>query len=214
MMTPSDFATALGASLTRATTHAPYLQEAMDRFQITTPARRAAFLANLGHESGGLKYPQEIWGPTAQQKRYERVMVSPWPRSGAEAKQMEFAANRLAYGLGNTEPGDGYRYRGRGWLQITGRANYARARDNLRLHGFPGAPDFEADPDELAEPLWAANAAGMYWLTNGLSHYADIDDFDGVCDLINRGRKTQAEGDSNGYPERLRLYQAALGVVA
>ena len=213
MMTPSDFATALGASLARATTHAPYLQAAMDRFQITTPARRAAFLANLGHESGGLKYPQEIWGPTAQQKRYERVMVAPWPRSGEEAKQMEFAANRLAYGLGNTEPGDGYRYRGRGWLQITGRANYARARDNLRANGFPGAPDFEADPDAMAEPTWAAYAAGMYWLTNGLSHYADIDDFDGVCDLINRGRKTESEGDSNGYPDRLRLYQAALGVV-
>ena len=212
-MTPNDFATALGASLARATTQAPYLQAAMDRFQIITPARRAAFLANLGHESGGLRYLEEIWGPTAQQKRYERNFIAPWPRNREEAKQMEFAANRLAYGLGNVQAGDGTWFKGHGWLQITGRANHARARDDLRANGFPQAPDFEAHPEQLAEPLWAAMAAGMFWFTNGISHYADIGDFDGVCDLINRGRKTQAEGDSNGYPDRLRLYQAALGVV-
>lgn len=209
MMTPLDLATATGASVTRATTNLPYLQDAMDLFQIDTPARRAAFLANIGHESGGLRYSEEIWGPTSQQKRYERDVVAPWPRTAAESRLVDFAANRLAYGLGNTNPGDGHRYRGRGWLQITGRANYTQATADLRAAGFTKAPDFVEEPDKLAEPFWAAYSAGLYWHSRNLNKFADAGDFDGVCDMINRGHKTEREGDSNGFPERLRLWLAA-----
>lgn len=176
-----------GARIDRSEKHAAALTDAMQRFGIDTPIRQAMFLANVGHESGGLHFSTEIWGPTGAQSRYE---------------------GRLD--LGNTEPGDGFRFRGRGWLQTTGRANYARVRDRLRARfSMSEVPDFVATPERLADPEWAALSAADYWNMRGLNGWADKGDFDGVCDLINRGRKTQADGDSNGWNDRVKLYSAA-----
>ena len=85
----------------------PFLNHAMDMFEINSPMREAAFLAQIAHESGELKFFEEIWGPTAAQRRYE-------PPSD------------LAKRLGNTQKGDGRRYKGRGPIQITGRFNYRK----------------------------------------------------------------------------------------
>lgn len=181
-----------GARIDRAERCASALTEAMELYGVNTVSRQSMFLANIGHETGGLHYLTEIWGPTAAQLRYE---------GRAD--------------LGNTQPGDGARYPGHGMLQITGRYNHAAARDRLRKR-FPelGVPDFEAFPELLGVPQWAALSAGDYVERTGCQKYADVNDFDGYCDVINRGRKTAADGDSNGYEDRYKLYKAALGVLS
>lgn len=191
-MDAQTLARCTGARIERARLYAGLLSAGMAFYNITTPIRQAMFLPNVGHESGRLQYTTEIWGPTPAQKGYEGRRD-----------------------LGNTEPGDGSRFRGRGLIQTTGRANYVAVRDRLRER-FAGVPDFVAEPAALAEPQWAALSACDYWDMRRLNDWADKGDFDGVCDLINRGRKTQADGDSNGWADRLALYNAArteLGLV-
>lgn len=176
-LTVQQLATATGAPTAKATAWLAHIQETIDTFQINTPARAAAFLAQIGHESGYLLYNKEIWGPTAAQLRYE----------GRKD-------------LGNTRPGDGSRYRGRGLVQMTGRANYAKTRDELRKN-FPDAPDFEATPEKLEEPKWAALSAGLYWHVKNLNALADAGKFELVTRRIN--------GGLNGQADRLRLHALA-----
>jgi putative chitinase len=75
-------------------------------------------------------------------------------------------------------------------------------------------PDFEADPESLCLRPWAALSAADFWDEHDLNTWADAEDFDGVSDVINRGRKTQALGDSNGFAQRLALYNAAKKALA
>lgn len=157
---------------------------ALGLYNIDTRLRMACFFANVGHETGGFRFSVEIWGPTTAQARYE---------------------GRLD--LGNTQPGDGEKFKGHGDLQTTGRANHAAVRDRLRKR-FPGmnVPDFEDDPEQLALPQWAALAACDYWDMRNINQYADVANFEMCCDVINRGRVTPALGDSNGFPQRLQLF--------
>ena len=97
-------------SLNRAADWLDPINAALDAFGIDTPVRVAAFLAQIGHESGYLQWTRELWGPTEQQLRYE-------------------PPSTLARELGNTFPGDGRLYRGAGLIETTGRANFARTRD-------------------------------------------------------------------------------------
>ena len=191
-MNAQQIATCTGARIDRAQRCAEGLTKAMELYGINTPVRRAMFLANVGHETGGLKWLTEIWGPTPAQTRYE----------GRKD-------------LGNTQPGDGRKFAGHGMLQTTGRYNHAAVRDRLRKR-FPdmGVPDFEQEPEKLADPEWAALAAADYVEMKNCNLYADSGDFDGYCDTINRGRKTLPEGDSNGWADRKQLYEAALTVEA
>ena len=103
----------------------PFLTAAMAEFAIDTPARAAAFLAQLAHESGQFRFMEEIWGPTDAQRRYEPV-------------------TKLSQALGNTDAGDGKRFKGRGPIQLTGRANYQRFGDLLSV-------DLLADPRASGE---------------------------------------------------------------
>ena len=107
----------------------PVLNAAMVHYQIIGPKRVAAFIAQIGHESGQLKYVKEIWGPTAAQARYE----------GRKD-------------LGNTVAGDGSKYRGRGLIQITGRANYMACGEGLGL-------DLIKQPELLEKPQHACMSA-------------------------------------------------------
>jgi putative chitinase len=216
MMTVQQFARCTGASMTRASSRYGAYMDAMPRFDITTLQRQAMFLANVGHESGGFQWPTELWGPTPQQKRYERDFTAPWPRTAAEARQPGYAINRLAYGLGNLQKGDGRRFCGHGDIQTTGRGNHAAAGQRMAAK-FPAfaVPDFEAHPEQLADPQWAALSACDFVATHGCNAQADAGRFDGYCDLINLGHLTVAEGDSNGYTDRvIRLHAAyaALGL--
>lgn len=182
MISSGDLMACTGCTLARADQWRAAITEALDVFVIDTPARRAAFLAQIGHESGRLKYVREIWGPTPAQMRYE---------GRAD--------------LGNTFPGDGYRFLGRGLIQITGRANYRSARDGLRAF-IPAVPDFEIQPAQLELPRWAACSAGWYWSSRGLNPLADAGDFERITKKIN--------GGLNGYDDRLALWnagKAALG---
>lgn len=190
-LTAEQLAAAAGARIDRAQARLVPYQQAMKFYNIDTRLRMACLLANVGHESAGFKYSTEIWGPTPAQRRYE---------GRAD--------------LGNTQPGDGEKFKGHGDLQTTGRANHAAVRDRLRQR-FPGlgVPDFEAFPELLAEPRWAALSACDYADMRRLNDYADVANFDGYCDLVNRGRVTAELGDSNGFPQRLALFLAGMRVL-
>ncbi|MCA0176211.1 MAG: peptidase C1 [Proteobacteria bacterium] len=161
------------------------LNAAMQAHGITTPARVCAFLAQIGHESGELLWMREIWGPTAQQRRYEPV-------------------TSLSKSLGNTQPGDGRRYMGRGPIQITGRANYARYGKLLGL-------DLEAQPQQAETPEVGFQIAALYWQRNGLNELADrvSDADDEAFTQITR----RINGGTNGLPERRALWRRAVGVL-
>lgn len=183
IVTAKQLATATGAAADRAASWVGSINEAMAQFGIDTTLRAAMFLAQIGHESGGLHWVRELWGPTPAQASYE---------GRAD--------------LGNTQPGDGYRYRGRGLIQITGRHNYGVMRDALRgVYGY-GAPDFEAYPQLLEEMTWAARSAGQFWAWKGLNTAADVGDIVRVTRRIN--------GGLNGLPERQALYAAAKEALA
>lgn len=187
-MTPEVLQACTGCPrLSLAESWLPVIVEAMTLYQIDTPARRGMFLAQIGHESGGLQYTKELWGPTDAQAGYE---------GRAD--------------LGNMQPGDGKLFRGHGLLQTTGRFNHARVRDRLRTR-FPDrdVPDFELRPELLGLMEWAALSAADFWYEHDLNKWADAGDFDGASDVINRGHKTAREGDSNGYADRLALYTKA-----
>lgn len=165
--------------LSRATKMSGPLSEAMREAQIDTPLRMAAFLAQVGHESYDFRYMEEVWGPTEAQRRYEGRVD-----------------------LGNTQAGDGYRYRGRGPVQLTGRANY---RAFTREVGSRFGVDLEANPDLVAEPLWGFRAAAWYWTSRDLNELADIGEFDEITRRINGGFNGKEDRD-----KRYRIAKAAL----
>lgn len=170
-ITPDLLVHAMGCSATRALAFADPLDAACSAYGINaTPERLAAFLAQIGHESGALRHVVEIWGPTPAQARYE----------GRKD-------------LGNTQAGDGSRYRGRGLIQTTGRANHAAVRDRLRAKLGAEVPDFEAEPEALESPRWAAWSAADYWEWRGLNALADAGDFERITRRINGGLNGQAD---------------------
>ena len=171
MITPQILGRATGAASHRAEQWSPYIESAMLEFDINTPARQAAFLAQIGHESGGLYWTAEIWGPTKAQLRYE---------GRAD--------------LGNVEPGDGVKFKGRGLIQVTGRANYSAVGDALGV-------DLLERPELLEGRELAARSAAWFWKTHGLNELADAGEFEKITRKIN--------GGLNGYAQRLALYEKA-----
>jgi putative chitinase len=187
-VTPQLLRAATGCTAENAERFAEPLSAAMAFYGIDTPQRKADFLAQVGHESNSLRWTVELWGPTSQQLRYERDFDSPWPADARQAKMPEFQRNRLAFTLGNSERGDGALFKGHGCIQTTGRFNHARVRDRLRER-FPhlDVPDFEAEPERLAEAQWACLSAADYWDDRGLNALADADDFIAQTKRINGG---------------------------
>jgi putative chitinase len=162
-MTPEVLAAALGIPLSRAREWADPISASMALWDISSPARQAAFLAQIGHESGRLVYVRELWGPTAAQAGYE---------GRAD--------------LGNTEAGDGKRFMGRGLIQITGRTNYQKVSDALGI-------DFVSSPELLQEPSNAALSAAWFWNAHGLNALADAGDFETITRRINGGLNGYAD---------------------
>jgi len=174
-MTPQTLSAALGIPLRRAQVWADPISAAMALWGIDTPSRQAMFTAQIGHESGRLVYVKELWGPTLAQRGYE----------GRKD-------------LGNTQPGDGELFMGRGLIQITGRANYAMAGAALDL-------PLTAQPALLEQPDNAALSAAWYWSTKGLNALADAGDFEKITRRIN--------GGLNGLADRQALLALAKSVI-
>lgn len=184
----SIIAAGCGATVSRAAQWVTPLQTACDKYAITAPVDLAAFLATVGVESARLTLLHELWGPTPEQKLYEP------PSDKAKS-------------LGNTDPGDGFKYRGRGCIQITGKRNFAICGLALNL-------DLVNHPELLEQPNDAALSAGWFWHNNKLSALAG--DFLAVSRAVNLGNP-HSKAMPNGYSERLALYGAAkkaLGISA
>jgi putative chitinase len=143
------------------------LNDAMVEFDINTPARQAAFIAQVGHESGQLRYVRELASGAAYEGRAD---------------------------LGNVVTGDGTRYKGRGLIQITGRANYKTCAAALGL-------DLINHPELLEQPINACRSAAWFWKSHGLNELADAGDQIKITRRIN--------GGTNGLAERLAFFESA-----
>jgi len=171
----------------------PHVVRALRGF---TPLQVAHWLAQVGHESGGFKRLTENLNYSAEGLR------STWPsRFNAQnaadyARQPEKIANYV-YGarLGNSQAGDGWKYRGRGLIQLTGRENYRKAGEAL---GLP----LEGDPDLATSPHVAAQIAVWYWETRNINRFADRDDVLAVTRSVNGG--TNGIDDRRARTERAK----------
>ena len=152
----------------------------MVRFQIVGTKRIAAFIAQIGHESGQFRYLRELDNDQYLSK---------------------YDTGSLAKRLGNTPEadGDGQKYRGRGLIQITGRANYMMCGEALAL-------DLISQPELLEKPQHACMSAAWFWASRGLNTLADAGQFDTITRRINGGQ--------NGAADRQALYARALKVLA
>ncbi|TSD78709.1 glycoside hydrolase family 19 protein [Pseudomonas sp. KBS0710] len=139
------------------------LNTAMSHHQIITPERMAAFLAQIGHESGQLLYVREL---------------------GSDQYLSKYDTGTLAARLGNTPEadGDGQKYRGRGLIQITGRRNYLACSQALF-----GDERLLQQPQLLEQPQWACESAAWFWQSNGLNELADKGQFTTITRRINGG---------------------------
>ena len=174
MITPQQLHAIMPAlSQVKAETYLPYLNVALAEGDITTPLRKAAFLAQLSHESGELKYFEEIASGKAYEGRKD---------------------------LGNVVAGDGVRFKGRGPIQLTGRANYRSCGKALGI-------DLENSPEKASELDVAFRTAVWYWTSRKLNVLADqgTAKFDSISYKVN--------GGWNGKDERRKYYQRALSVL-
>ena len=130
--------------------------------------RQATFLSQLAHESGRFYYVEEIASGKAYEGRKD---------------------------LGNVKPGDGVRYKGRGLIQLTGRANYRQLSQELGV-------DFENNPDLLKSPQYAVQSACWFWQSRNLNEFADVRDIKTITKRIN--------GGYNGLADREALYKLFL----
>ena len=183
-----------------------------EEFEINTPQRISAFLAQTSHESGGYTMLSENLNYRAA------TLAACWPNRfavlGADKKPIKengklvptAVANSIAgkpelianlvysgrMGNGPAESGDGWAFRGRGLKQLTGRDNVTRCGRDLNV-------DFANNPDLLLDPIYAARSAGWFWKTNKLSAFADVEDIKGMTKKIN--------GGLIGYEQRQALYE-------
>jgi putative chitinase len=143
----------------------PYFNQYLGDYEINTPIRLWSYFAQIGHESGQLRYCEEI----ASGKAYE---------------------GRLD--LGNTEVGDGVRFKGRGLIQITGRSNY-------KTLSYYFDTDFVGNPQLLEQPEWAVKSTLWYWDSRGLNAISDSGDFEKLTRRVN--------GGLNGLTERKAIFE-------
>ncbi len=193
---------AVGADV--ASTWLAPLEAACARFYIRNPARLAAFLAQTSYESGAFQHLEENLNYSALgltntfPKHFNAVEAAKY------AHHKEWIANKVyggRYGNGDEASGDGWKYRGRGLIQIT-------FRDNYRDCGHYLALDLLADPDLLLEPQWAALSAAWYWVEKGLNLLADYNDFKRITVMINGGLR-----DYDERVKRWNLAKRALGIL-
>lgn len=158
-----------------------YINAWADVFEINTPLRIAHFLAQICHETCGLKYLKE---------------------GGTPSYFSKYEEGKLAKTLGNTQKGDGYKYRGRGFIMITGRGNYQAYQNSGYCKG-----DIMSEPTLLEKPLGATKSGLWWWWKHGCNKLADKDDIVALTKKIN--------GGLNGIDDRkkwLAITKKAFGV--
>jgi putative chitinase len=179
----------------------PALNDAMARFKIKGRLRVAAFLAQIGHESGQLRTLVENLNYSAEglvrawPKRFNLVTATSVARKPEQIANIVYAS-RL--GNGPAATGDGWRYRGRGLIQVTGWVNFQACGSALGL-------DLLTKPDLLEQPIYAALSAAWFWSSNGLNELADAGQFEAITRRIN--------GGLNGQDDRLALWKKAMEVL-
>lgn len=166
-----------------------YFNETFDRFDISTPARQACWIGQCGHESGNFRVMEEnlnYRAPTLL-KLFPRTPKRAWGFTPEEAaayeRQPQRIANRIySNRMGNRDEasGDGWRFRGAGFLQLTGHSNFWHASQAL-------GEDFVMQPELVRTPKYAAMTAGWFWQTHRLNQYADSGDYLTLTKRINGG---------------------------
>jgi len=209
-LTLRQLQTIMPAARSRALLYLDPLNVAMCEFAINTPARMAAFLAQIAVETGQLARVDENLNYSAD------GLMKTWPSrftsmamAMAYQRQPEKIANyvyALRMGNGDEASGDGWRFRGSGGIQLSFHDNHAAC---AAYFGMP-LQDVSA---WMRTPAGACRSAGWFWHANDISKYADAGDFDGACDKTNIGRKTKPIGDAIGYAKRNEFYTTGLKVL-
>jgi putative chitinase len=183
------------------------LNETFQRFDISTPVRQASFIGQCGHECANFKVLEENLNYRAATllKLFALKPNRKWGFTPEEATAYEKQPSRIAnriYGnrMGNRDEasGDGYRFRGRGCIQLTGHANYFHA-------GQACGEDFVMQPDLVATPKYAAMTAGWFWNTHKINQFADRQDFTLMTKKIN--------GGTIGLDDRIKHINHALDIL-
>lgn len=185
------------------------INAAMEKWDINMPRRMAMFLAQLAHETGGLKYMAENLNYSAEAllKVFPKYFYHPDVAKEYEHKP-ELIANIVYAGrMGNLNPGDGWKYRGRGGFQLTGADNY---RAYFKAVGLP----LDSDPALIEGPVYAMDSSGWFWSMRGLNDIADRADtftkeWKGtLCDPFH-WISVKINGGFNGIEDRLKYYANA-----
>ena len=197
IITESQLCSALGIKSDRASIWVDPLNETFARFGLVDPFHVSAFLAQIGHESARLSSVEENLNYSSN------GLTSTFPKYFTHEQANDYArqpvkiANRVyadRMGNGDEISGDGFRYRGKGLLQVTGKENHAACGKAL---GLP----LVDDPELLLEPINAALSAGWFWNAKKLNNLAELEDLRGITKVVN--------GGMNGFADRQLLYQTA-----
>jgi putative chitinase len=178
------------------------LLKTFEKYEINTPRRQAAFIGQCGHESASFKVLRENLNYSA------KGLVATWPSrfptidfASEYERKPERIANKVYGGradLGNTEDGDGWRFSGKGLIQLTGRNNFKTCGDALGV-------DLVANPELLIEPEYAALSAGWFWNKRGLNALADNEDWNTITKRIN--------GGTHGLQDRIDRTHKAMDIL-
>lgn len=180
------------------------LNEVADYYEMTEhPRRLAGFLAQIAHESGSFKFVKENLNYSSEGLRKTFGKYFPTVElANKYARQPEKIANRVyanRMSNGNEASGDGYRFCGRGLIQITGRHNYTEFATALEM-------SIENTVAYMETPAGACSSAGWYWDINSLNEYCDRGDFIGLTKRIN--------GGTNGLEDRQKKYEVAFNMLS
>jgi putative chitinase len=196
------------------------IEVACARFGITTPKCAAAFVAQMAHESGNFSRMSENLNYSAEALRakfgkyFTTAAAEKYGRTASHSADWVGIASILygnRMGNGPVETMEGWKYRGRGPGQLTGKSNYQRCGKALGV-------DLVANPDLVAQPATGALAFAWFWnegnsTGKSLNRFAEVGDIDAISDIVNLGHETKAEGDALGFKDRLALTNLGMGAV-
>lgn len=202
MITADLLVEAFDAAPGDAAKFADALNAAMEEFEINTKQRQAMFLAQCAHESGHFRLVSENLNYSAD--GLNRVFPKYFKNAGRDAQDYHRQPEKIAnvvysnrMGNGDEASGDGWRFRGRGLIQLTGRSNYIACSEDLMV-------DLLENPDYLLTPEGAARSAAWFWWRNDLNEFADRGDIVGCSKRVN--------GGTIGLEDRKELYESAMEV--